>query len=155
MFEKKLSNNGVKRWSGKMEVSYIYTTGVAGQRFFKELKEKESILGTECKKCKLVYLPPRLYCERCFSRLDTWKKAPSKGTIYSYAVTHVDLNGEPANRPVITALINFKGFHGGLVHKIEEIAPDEVKIGMVVKPVFEEKAKRQGGITDIKYFAPV
>lgn len=155
MLEKKLSNQEIKRWPGKIPVSYIYTTGVTGQRFFKEIKEKETIMGTECTKCRLVYLPPRLYCEQCFRKLERWKKAPPKGTIYSYTITHVDLNGKPSASPVATALITFKGFHGGIIHKISEIPPDEIKIGMTVKPVFEDKNKRQGSILDIKYFCPV
>ena len=154
MFEKKLSGQEVKRWPGKIPVSYIYTTGVTGQRFFKEIKEKCIILGTECPKCRLVYLPPRLYCERCFRKLDRWKKIPSKGTVYSYTVTHVDMNGKPTVTPNLMALITFKGFHGGLIHKIGEVAPEEVKIGMTVKPVFEDKNKRHGSILDIKHFCP-
>ncbi|MBI4739269.1 Zn-ribbon domain-containing OB-fold protein [Candidatus Woesearchaeota archaeon] len=155
MLEKKLANQDCIRWPGKMPVSYIYTTGIAGEKFFKELKEKARISGTHCPKCRLVYLPPRLFCERCFSKLEQWKTAPKKGTIYSFTVTRVDLNGKPAEKPIIAAFITFKGFHGGIIHKIDEVLPEEVTIGTQVEPVFNDYKHRKGSILDIKYFRPV
>ena len=154
MLEKKFVEQAFTRWSGNIPVSYLYTSGIAGEHFFTELKNKGRILGTVCPKCRLIYLPPRLFCERCFKKLENWKAVSRKGTVLTYTIAYHNSKGEPLVQPVILALVGFKEVTGGLIHKIDEILPQEVKIGMTVIPVFEDKTKRQGNIFDIKYFKP-
>jgi len=52
-------------------------------------------------------------------------------------------------------LIKIDGADGGLVHKLGEINPEKVKIGMKVEAVFKSKEKREGSINDIRYFKPL
>ena len=155
MLEKTFVNQEMLRWKGKMPVEYLYTTGIAGEQFFRMLQEKGRLMGTVCTKCRLAYLPPRLFCERCFSQLKRWKPVPKQGTIFTYTVNHLDATSNPLHPPFIIALVKFKGFHGGIIHKVEEISPEEVNIGMVVTPVLEDAKRRTGTINDIKYFRPV
>ena len=133
---------------------YLYTVGVAGERFFREIKDNGKLMGTKCKKCDLVYVPPSLFCERCFDKLDEWLEVSNKGVVYTYTIAHIDLNGSKLDKPVILAMVQFDGVCGGLVHCLGEVTPDKVKIGMPVEAVFESKAKRTGSILDIKYFKP-
>lgn len=137
---------------GNMPVEYLYTAGLAGERFFREIRDREKLFGTVCTKCKIVYLPPRLYCERCFKTLEKWKTIPKKGIIYTFTISYPDAEKFPKPEPTIWAFITFKGITGGLIHKIGEAKPEEVKIGVPVIPVFEEVEKRTGSILDIKYF---
>jgi len=53
------------------------------------------------------------------------------------------------------AFVQLDGADGGLVHYLDEVAPEQVYIGMDVEAVFKEKAERKGSITDIKYFRPL
>jgi uncharacterized OB-fold protein len=141
-------------WKGSIQVEYLYTSGIAGEKFFREIKDKERLVGSACPKCKITYLPPRLYCEQCFKTLEKWVPIPKKGTIYTYTISYSDINGKTVKEPVILAVINFKGVKGGIIHKIEEIKPADLKIGLHVVPVFEDSNKRKGNILDIKYFRP-
>ena len=143
------------RWKGNLPLEYLYTAGLAGERFFRELRDKERLLGTSCTKCKVTYLPPRLYCERCFRTLEKWAPIPKRGTIYTFTISYADTEGNPILEPTIFAFIAFKGITGGLLHKIGEATPEEIKIGLPVTPVFEAKGKRTGSILDIKYFKPL
>lgn len=36
------------QWPGEMPVSFLYTVGVAGERFLRELKDKGRFLGSRC-----------------------------------------------------------------------------------------------------------
>lgn len=155
MLEKKIINQDFIRWSGNIPVSYVYTAGLAGERFFRELRDKERLIGTACSKCRTVYLPPRLYCERCFKELQKWKAIPKKGMVHTYTQSYLDLDGNQLPIPVTVAFITFKGVSGGLIHKLDEVHPEELKIGLKVTPVFEDKKTRAGSILDIKYFRPV
>jgi uncharacterized OB-fold protein len=130
-----------------------YTYGIAGERFFREIKDNAKITGTKCQKCNLIYVPPRIYCERCFEGLEEWCEIENKGEIYTYTISWVDLDGSRLEEPVILALVKFDGIYGGIVHKVEEVSADNVKIGMKVAAVFKEK--REGSILDIKYFKPI
>lgn len=132
-----------------------YTYGIAGEKFFREIKDNAKIMGTKCEKCNLIYVPARIYCERCFASLEEWCEIESKGEIFTYTVGWTDLNGAQLDEPVILALIKFDGVCGGLVHRIGEISPDAVRIGMSVRAIYKDKAEREGSILDIKYFAPI
>jgi len=131
-----------------------YTYGIAGERFFREIKDNGKLMGTRCNKCDLTYLPPRIYCERCFSELEDWVEVSSKGSVYTYTLAYVDLDGLRLDEPLILALVKFDGIYGGLVHRLGEVKPEEVGIGMPVEIVLKPKAERVGSILDIKYFKP-
>jgi uncharacterized OB-fold protein len=132
-----------------------YTYGIAGERFFREIKDNARLMGTKCEKCELLYLPPRIYCERCFSELVEWLRIPKRGVIHTFTISYVDLDGNRLEKPIIVALVKFEGVYGGLVHRLAEIEPEEVGIGMPVEIVFRLKAKRIGSILDIDCFRPV
>ena len=144
----------IKHWMGHMEADYQYTHGIAGERFFKELKENARILGTKCKKCGCVYVPPRLFCEQCFEKLDDWVEVNTKGKVHTYTIAYIDTDGSRLKDPVVWAMIKIDGVHGGLVHKLGNIDPKNVNIGMSVEAVFKTKRKRTGSMLDIEYFKP-
>ena len=131
-----------------------YTYGIAGERFFREIMDNGKLFGTRCRKCNLTYLPPRIYCERCFEELEEWCEIANKGEIYTYTVGWVDLDGSRLQEPVVLAFVKFGDAYGGLVHRVGEINIEEIKIGLPVEVVFKDKAERTGSILDIKYFKP-
>jgi len=144
----------IKHWPGHMETDYVYTHGVAGERFFREIKEKGRIMGTKCKRCDVVYVPARMYCERCFETLEEWVDVGKRGIVHAFTVAHIDMDGCRLKEPVVYAVIKMDGAEGGLVHKLSEVDPNEVEIGMTVEAVFKPKAQREGSINDIRYFRP-
>jgi len=141
-----------RHWIGDMEADYVYTLGVAGERFFNELKKNGRIMGAKCPKCGIVFVPPRMYCERCFTELEEWVDVGKKGIIYTFTIATIDVDGKKLEKPVIYALIKFDGVHGGIIHKIGEA--DTVSIGMKVEAVLKPIKERKASINDIKYFKP-
>lgn len=144
-----------KVWYGDMPLESLYTVGIAGERFFRTIKDKGVLTGAVCPTCDLVYVPPMLYCERCFAELEEWVEVSSKGTVYTYTLLGVSLEDKPLKEPEVLALVKLDGAHGGLVHRLGEVKPVEVEIGMTVEAVFKPKKEREGSILDIKYFKPV
>jgi len=145
----------IRYWPGHMETDYIYTLGIAGERFFNEIKKNGKIMGAKCKKCGIVYVPPRTYCEQCFEKLEQWLDVGKRGIVHTYTIAHIDLDGSKLRDPTIYAMIKIDGTNGGLIHKIGEAKPSNVKIDMRVEAVLKAKEKREGSINDIKYFKPV
>ena len=143
-----------KLWTGNMEADYIYTTGVAGDRFFKTLRDKGVLSATYCPKCDTTYMPPRMYCENCFEELDTWKELSPEGSVETFTIAHVDEKNKKLKKPRIWAYIKVEGADGGLIHNLGGIDPKSVKTGMKVKAALKPKNERKGEITDIKWFRP-
>lgn len=139
---------------GDMECDYIYTAGIAGDKFFKAIRDEEKFLATPCKKCNITYLPPRMYCEQCFSSLEEYVEVPTKGVVDTFTLTYEDRDGEKLDKPVLVAFIRIENTDGGIIHPLGEVDFDLVKLGMSVVAVFKEKSQRKGGLTDIEYFKP-
>lgn len=144
----------VERWRGDMEASYVYTAGVAGDRFMKELRDNERLMGTYCPVCDATYLPPRTYCETCFSQLSEWSEVPNKGVIDVFTVAYLNDKGEKLSEPLIWVLVRFPRVRGGLLHFIR-LPEEDVREGMEVEAVFKPRGQREAAITDILYFRPI
>lgn len=142
-------------WQGDMPLTSRYTAGIAGERFFREIKDRARIVGTHCEACGLTYVPATMFCERCFAELEAWVEVSSQGKVFTYTVLYRDLNDKPLDEPTILAYVKLHGSDGGLVHYIGETEKNHVHIGMEVEAVFKGEAERKGSILDINYFRPV
>ncbi len=141
-------------WYGELPVESLYTVGIAGEKFLRTLKEKGQFLGTKCDRCRQVYVPPKIYCERCLAKLDDWVKVGSCGTLESWTMVHVGLDGQKLKKPELVALVKLDGASTCIVHKLAGIPVEELHIGMRVCAVLKPKTKREGAITDILHFKP-
>ncbi len=142
---------------GNLPFTSLYTLGLAGERFFRAIKDEGKIMGTYCAACDVHYVPARLYCEQCFAHLDdeAWFDAGARGHVHTFTVLHVGLDGAPLAEPRVLALVEIGETDGGIVHDLGEVDPDEVFFGMPVEAVFKPLAERSGSISDILYFRPV
>ncbi len=154
LIERITSFRDAKVWYGDMPIESLYTVGIAGEKFFRSIKDRGVILGSACPVCNLTYVPPTMYCERCFTKLEEWVEVANSGTVYTFTVLARSLDNEPLDEPQILALIKMEGVHGGLVHRLGQVKPQEVEIGMSVEAVFRPKKEREGSILDIEYFKP-
>jgi len=139
-------------WQGSLPVTNRYTYGLAGERFFRALKENGQITGTYCSACNHTYVPAQTYCERCLAELDDWRDIGLVGEVHTYTILHVDLDGSQKPKPEIIAFVRMGD--GGLVHRLGNVLPDEVDFGMRVRAILKPPAERQGSILDILYFEP-
>jgi uncharacterized OB-fold protein len=142
-------------WEGKLPLTSRYSAGIAGERFFRAIKDEAKFMGTRCEACDLVYVPATLFCERCFSELEEWVEVATRGHVFTYTVLFRDLNDEPLEEPQVLAYVKLHGADGGLVHYIGETEKNLVYIGMEVEAVFKDGSEREGSILDVKHFRPV
>ncbi len=146
----------VRAVEGDLPFYSVYTAGIAGERFFRALKDEGKIMGTYCAECDVMYVPGRLYCEQCFAHLDdeAWFDAGTLGRVHTFTLMHVGMDGAPLDIPRLLAYIEIGETDGGLVCDLEA-DPDEVFIGMPVEAVLKPADERVGSITDILHFRPV
>ncbi len=137
-----------------MSVDYIYTSGIAGERFFTALRDEGRILAIHCPVCKTNQLPPRPFCEGCFTELTEYVDVPPDGHVAALTVARVDRRGKPLPAPEIYAFVTFKGIQeGGLIHRLL-VPPEAAKPGMTVRAKLKPKEARTGTILDIEGFEP-
>lgn len=142
-----------RHWEGNLEADYIYTSGVAGERFFVALRDEGRLLAARCTACDLDYLPPRLFCEQCFAELADFVDVPSEGRVAAVTVALVDRTGKKLPRPEAWAFVTFHGVHGGLMHRLL-VSPDRARAGLPVRPRLKPRDARTGTIADIEGFEP-
>jgi uncharacterized OB-fold protein len=139
-------------WQGELPVTNRYTYGLAGEIFFRTLKDEGRILGTYCPHCDHTYVPAAIFCEQCLAKLDDWQDVGTRGEVDTFTFLHVNLDDSAREKPEIIVFVRFGD--GGLIHRLGEVDPDKVEIGMMVKAVFKPISERTGSILDINYFKP-
>ena len=140
-------------WLGDLPVTSRYTYGLAGESFFRAIKDEGTILGTRCSNCERTYIPAALFCERCMDQLDEWVDVGTTGEVYAFTLLYENYDGSPREDPEIVAFVKLAD--GGLIHRLDEVDPEDIVIGMQVEAVFKPKAKREGSILDITHFKPI
>lgn len=148
-------NIDLRVWEGEFPVRYLYTYGLAAERFFRELRDNGKIMGLRCSDCDAVHVPPTIYCDICFSRPEEWVDVGTEGVLHSFTLSWLNRDGSRRERPSIIGIIKFAGTRGGLIHRIGEADPKEISIGISVEAVFKKKEERRGSILDIVHFRPV
>jgi uncharacterized OB-fold protein len=161
MFEKRTNPRDVLLVPGQMPVSHRYTAGLAGERFFRALRDRGVFLATWCATCGVVYCPARAFCERCLAALDREVEVGPGGTLESFTVVEVGLDGETLEDSVVVGLIRLDGSDTPLVHRIEAYAGEggswraALRIGMRVEAAFEDPGSRRGHLNDVRCFRPL
>jgi len=153
------------RW--RIICRYEHAAGAAFSRFLNGLKQGK-ILGTKCNNCGRVMIPPRVFCEWCFTDVSDWVEHSGTGIVSTYSLSHIGTDpGVRLDKPVIVAVIWFENtfrtlassktvLHaGGILHRLDGVEPDKVNVGLRVKPVWKPFEERVGSILDIDYFTPL
>jgi uncharacterized OB-fold protein len=150
MWQKIDQTEGAGSLWGEIPIHHRYTAGMAGERFFRAMKDEKAILASKCPVCRRSFLPPKMYCEECFERTTDWHPVEGPGYVRGFTVLHISLEEQPLKTAEVVGLIGWKGIEGGLVHRLVVEDPVQVFSGMAVEPVWAET--RSGGVTDILYF---
>ena len=145
--------NAPQTWHDILPITSRYTAGIAGERFFRAIKDEGVILGSYCDRCSTSYVPARQYCERCLDELDDWKDVGTTGEVLTFTLLFENLDGTPREEPEVIAFIQIED--GGFIHRVDEIDLDELAIGLPVEAVFKDEKEREGSVLDIAYFRPL
>lgn len=148
-------NVDLSYFEGQVPIGYIYTYGLGLEKFFRALKNSGEFLASRCPDCGAVYLPCRVFCERCFAEIARTFKVSGTGTLFSCTVCHLNMDGSQKEEPDVLGLIEMDGAEGTRFLHLVDAKPEKVKIGMKVKPVLKPASRRNGDLFDIKGFRPV
>lgn len=133
-----------------------WDTGIAIGHYLSSL-QNGIILGAHCTTCRKTVVPPRVVCEWCFRPMDEFVPLKDTGVVNTFSLCYVTWDVKRIKQPEIPAVIEIDGaspLHG-IMHKLGEVDPKKIKIGMRVKAVWKPSEDRVGSITDILYFKPL
>ncbi len=138
------------------KIQYAWDTGEAIGRYLAELKNGR-LIARRCNRCQRNLIPPRMFCERCFRTTDDWVFVQDTGKVNTFSLCYVSWDVQRLKVPEIPAVIEIDGaFPGaGILHKLGNVKPKDVRVGLRVRAVWRPAAERTGSITDIKYFEPM
>ena len=140
----------------EMNAHYAWDAGIAITNYLAALKEGY-LLGSYCQTCRKTVIPPRTVCEWCFRPMDSYVRLQDTGIVNTFSLCYVTWDVKRIKEPEIPAVIEIDGaspLHG-IMHKLKEVDPEEVHIGMRVQAVWKSPEAREGAITDILYFKPI
>ena len=153
--EKDIRDGKVLSIHDQMPGDFSWDTGVAIGKYLAGLKDGV-ILGSYCARCRKTVVPPRTICEWCFRPMDRFVPLEDTGTVNTFSLCYVTWDVRRIKVPETPAVIEIDGaspLHG-IMHKLGEVDPQAINIGMRVKAVWKPAEERQGAITDILHFKP-
>jgi uncharacterized OB-fold protein len=134
-----------------IKINYKYTMG--GQsKFFIELKDNKKLLGTKCRKCGKIWMPPRINCSECFEPSD-WMEMKQTGVIEVSTIVWYTTSAFIKVVPYAVGFVRLDGADTAMLQGIfsESLIPSKVKKGKRVRAVFLKE--REGKMTDF-FFVP-
>jgi uncharacterized protein len=154
--EKDFSEGKVLFIHDEMNGQYAWDTGIGIGSYLAGLKDGV-ILGSRCEHCQVTVVPPRVVCEWCYQPMTGYVPLQDTGTVNTFSLCYVTWDVQRISEPEIPAVIEIDGaspLHG-IMHKLGEVDPKKVRIGIRVKAVWLPPEERKGAITDIAYFKPL
>lgn len=135
---------------------YAWSVGIAYGRYLEELKNGR-IIGRRCRQCDRIIVPPRMFCEQCFRPTDEWVYVKDTGKINTYSLSYLDADANRIKDPIPVAVIDIDGASPGIgiLHKLGNVDPKKIHVGMAVRAVWKSPKDREGSVTDILYFEPI
>lgn len=114
---------------------------------FYRLLDDRKLMGSKCKKCEALFLPPRPFCGQCLADEMEWFQFSGRGKLFSYSVvrvgtTYYEAKGYSRDNPYCWGVVELdEGPRiSALLLGADLSQPDSIKIGQPVEAVFPEKA---------------
>lgn len=96
--------------------------------------EKGKVEATRCKKCGRTYFPPRVQCADDLSSDVEWIDLSGPGKLLTYTTVYYGPTGFEEDAPYTLAVVEFKNGVRVFGRMDKGLKPEEIKVGMYVKP---------------------
>ena len=139
--------------STPIRLEYRFTAGHAQSRTLRGYAEGRFV-GQRCPVCGQVYVPSRGSCPTDGVPTDEVVDLPDTGTVTTFCVVNVPFAGQSVEIPYICAQILLDGANISFMSLIQEVAPDEVRMGLRVQAVWVAPEERRPSLASVRYFRP-
>jgi len=136
-----------------VRLQYTVTAGEAQSRFLRGILEKK-LLGERCPVCRCVYVPPRGACPTCAVGTKEVVEVKDRGTITTFCVINVPVEGKKIELPYVVASIILDGADIEIFHLIREIPVNDIRMGLRVEAVWVPPGEMAPTLESIMHFKP-
>lgn len=144
----------VDTMAGPLRMDYTYVAGVGRSVFLRGLGQRR-LLAARCPGCSRVYSPAPECCSRCLRPVGPPFELPGHGEVSTFCVVSFPFPGQVYEPPYVVAHIRLDGADTRLMHLVREVAPERVRIGLPVEPVWVGDDELDTSTASIRYFRPV
>ena len=113
---------------------------------FESFLNEEKLMGSRCKKCQALYVPPRPICPACRGSEMSWEQVSGRGrlaafTCISIAPPSMIAEGYNRHNPYISGVVELdEGARvDARIEGIDPQKPEEIRIGMPLQAKFLQR----------------
>jgi len=106
---------------------------------------QKKLMGTKCKDCGNIDLPPRGLCSKCISSNVEWTEVEGKGKLASFSAIHVGTTfmnnkGYSMKKPYLFGTIDLDAGTSIAAHvkELDALNPEKIKVGIRLKVQYED-----------------
>ncbi|UCD71192.1 MAG: Zn-ribbon domain-containing OB-fold protein [Syntrophobacterales bacterium] len=118
---------------------------------FYRFLDRKKLMGSKCKKCGALFLPPRPFCGQCLENEMEWFQFSGRGKLISYSVVRVgttmyEEKGYGRDTPYCWGLVQLdEGPRiSALLLGADLSRPDSITIGQSLEAIFPDKREEEG-----------
>ena len=134
-------------------LEYEFTAGQATTRFLTGITQKK-LLGERAPGGR-VYIPSRGADPQLGVPTSEQVEVAHVGTLTSFCVVNVAFYGQGMEIPYTSGLILLDGADLPMMHLLQEVDVNDVRIGMRLEAVWADESEWAPNLESIKYFRPI
>jgi len=143
----------IKYVNSRVCLPYDYVAGDHRALYLRSLKDKK-ILGSKCEKTGRVFVPPVICSPESFAPANEIVEVADRGVITTFCIVNIPVTGRTLELPYVAASVALDGADISIFALIQEVKPEDVRMGMRVEAVWKPDGERQGDHEDILHFRP-
>jgi len=129
-------------------------TGASFNKFLNE----EKLMGTKCKGCGALYIPPRPICTECYGQQMEWVEMKGTGKLAAFtnicvAPTMMIQEGCGRDKPFCSGVVELdEGIRiSGRILGVDNDNPESIKVGTPMSVEFVHKGEGESKITFLAF----
>ena len=128
-----------------------------GQAFYQYLGEQK-LMGSRCKSCGALYVPPRPLCPDCYGDDMDWEQLGGKGKLIAFTTVHIAPTamieaGYGRNNPYCTGIVQLD--EGPAVSAqiigVDPTAPEQIAVGTPLQVAFVRRGEGENERTYLAF----
>jgi uncharacterized OB-fold protein len=113
---------------------------------FLEFLGEHKLMGSQCRSCGALHLPPRALCPTCYGEEMEWVEMPQVGKLVAFTTVHIGLAamidaGYDRKNPYCVGIVELGGGSriSAQILGVDATKPEDISIGMEVRVAFVER----------------
>jgi uncharacterized OB-fold protein len=113
---------------------------------FQEFLGEHKLMGSRCRSCGALHLPPRALCPACYGEEMAWEEMPQEGKLVAFTTVHIGPTamieaGYDRKNPYCVGIVELRDGSriSAQILGVDVTKPEGISIGMEVRAAFVER----------------